>query len=69
MRRIVSLLLSFAMLFALTACGKSAASEKQKETQPAVQKTDEQSETSQNGTEAETEKQQDCRAYRTRGYV
>lgn len=62
MRRIVSLLLSFMMIFALAACGQSAASEKQEEIQPAVQKTDEQPETSQNGTEAEkaeTEKQPD----------
>jgi len=53
MKRTVSLLLSFVMVFVLTACGQSAASEKQKETQPAVQKTDEQSETSQSGAEAE----------------
>lgn len=62
MRRTVSLLLSFAMFFALTACGQSAASEKQKEIQPAVQKTDEQSETSQSVVEAEkqeTEEQPD----------
>ncbi|MDE6386613.1 MAG: flavodoxin [Lachnospiraceae bacterium] len=41
MRRIVRLLLSFVMIFALAACGQSAASEKQEEIQPAVQKTDE----------------------------
>ncbi|MDE6845424.1 MAG: flavodoxin [Lachnospiraceae bacterium] len=52
MRRTVSLLLSFAMVFALTACDKSAVSEKQVEVQPFVQKTEERSETSQNGTEA-----------------
>lgn len=60
MRRIVSLLLSFVMIFALTACGQSAASEKQEEIQSAVQKTDEQSETPQNGAaaeQAETEEQ------------
>ena len=53
MRRIVSLLLSFVMIFALAACGQSAASEKQEEIQPAVQKTDEQPETTQNGAAAE----------------
>lgn len=40
MRRIVSLLLSFFIIFA-TACSQSAASEKQEVTQPAVQKTEE----------------------------
>lgn len=60
MRKIVSLLLSFVMIFALTACGQSAASEKQEEIQSAVQKTEEQSETPQNGAaaeQAETEEQ------------
>ena len=62
MRKIVSLLLSFGMIFALAACGQSAASEKQEEIQSVVQKTDEQSEAPQNGatveqseTEMETE--------------
>ena len=41
MRRTVSLLLSFAIILALTACGQSAASEKQEEIQSAVPKTDE----------------------------
>lgn len=58
MRRTVSLLLSFVIIFALTACGQSAASEKREETQPAVQKTEEQFETSQNGAGAEAEKQE-----------
>lgn len=61
MRRIVILLLSFVMIFALTACGQSAASEKQEEIQSAVQKTEEQSETPQNGAaaeQAETEEQE-----------
>lgn len=53
MRRIVSLFLSFVIIFALTACSQSAASEKQEETQPAVHKTEEQSETSHNVAEAE----------------
>ena len=53
MRKIVSLLLSFGMMFALAACGQSAASEKQEEIQSAVQKTDEQSETPQNGAAVE----------------
>ncbi|MDE7322797.1 MAG: flavodoxin [Lachnospiraceae bacterium] len=60
MRRIVSLLLSFAMIFALAACGQSAASEKQEKIQSAVQKTDEQSEALQNGAaveQSETEEQ------------
>ena len=60
MRKIVSLLLSFGMIFALAACGQSAASEKQEEIQSAVQKTEEQSETPQNGAaaeQAETEEQ------------
>lgn len=56
MRRIVSLLLSFAMFFVLTACGQSEASKKQKEIQPVAQKTDEQPEISQNG--AEVKKQE-----------
>ena len=56
MRRIVSLLLSFFIIFALTACSQSAASEKQEVTQPAVQKTEEPPETSQNMTEAEKQK-------------
>lgn len=53
MKKIVSLLLSFGMIFALAACGQSAASEKQEEIQSAVQKTDEQSEAPQNGAAAE----------------
>ena len=60
MRRIVILLFSFGMIIALAACGQSAASEKQEEIQSAVQKTDEQSETPQNGAaaeQAETEEQ------------
>jgi len=60
MRKIVSLLLSFGMIFALAACGQSAASEKQEEIQSAVQKTDEQPETPQNGAaveQSETEEQ------------
>ena len=60
MRKIVSLLLSFGMIFALAACGQSAASEKQEEVQSAVQKTDEQSDTPQNGAaveQSETEEQ------------
>lgn len=56
MRRIVSLLLSFFIILALTACSQSAASEKQEVTQPAVQKTEEPPETSQNMTEAEKQK-------------
>ena len=56
MRRIVSLLLSFVIIFALTACSQSAASEKHEVTQPAVQKTDEPLEASQNVTEAEKQK-------------
>ena len=56
MRRIVSLLLSFVIIFALTACSQSAASEKQEVTQHAVQKTEELPETSQNVTEAEKQK-------------
>lgn len=55
MRRIVSLFLSFVIIFALTACSQSAASEKQEETQPAVQKTEEQSEISHNVVEYVTE--------------
>ena len=60
MRRIVILLFSFGMIIALAACGQSAASEKQEEIQSAVQKTDEQSKASQNGTaveQSETEEQ------------
>ena len=60
MRKIVSLLLSFGMIFALAACGQSAVSEKQEEIQSAVQKTDEQPETPQNGAaveQSETEEQ------------
>ena len=60
MRKIVSLLLSFGMIFALAACGQSAASEKQEEIQSAVQKTEEQSEAPQNGAaveQSETEEQ------------
>ena len=53
MKKIVSLLLSFGMIFALAACGQSAASEKQEEIQSVVQKTDEQSEAPQNGATAE----------------
>ena len=56
MRRMVSLLLSFFIIFALTACSQSAASEKQEVTQPVVQKTEEPPETSQNMTEAEKQK-------------
>lgn len=56
MRKIVSLLLSFGMIFALAACGQSAASEKQEEIQSAVQKTDEQSETPQNEAAVEQSK-------------
>ena len=61
MRRIVILLFSFGMIIALAACGQSAASEKQEEIQSAVQKTEEQSETPQNGAaaeQAETEEQE-----------
>ena len=60
MRKIVSLLFSFGMIFVLAACGQSAASEKREEIQSAVQKTDEQSETPQNGAaveQSETEEQ------------
>ena len=53
MRRIVILLFSFGMIIALAACGQSAASEKQEEIQSAVQKTDEQSDTPQNGAAVE----------------
>ncbi|MDE7185157.1 MAG: flavodoxin [Lachnospiraceae bacterium] len=59
MRRIVGLLLPFVIIFTLAACGQSAASEKQEEIQTAVQKTDEPSETSQNGAAAETEEMPD----------
>ena len=45
MRRIVSLLLSFMMIFALAACGQSAASEKQEEIQPDTETETELSET------------------------
>ena len=60
MRRIVILLFSFGMIIALAACGQSAASEKQEKIQSVVQKTDEQSEASQNGAtveQSETEEQ------------
>ena len=60
MKKIVSLLLSFGMILALAACGQSAASEKQEKIQSVVQKTDEQSEASQNGAtveQSETEEQ------------
>ena len=60
MRRIVILLFSFGMIIALAACGQSAASEKQEKIQSAVQKTDEQPETPQNGAaveQSETEEQ------------
>lgn len=53
MRKIVSLLLSFMMVFVLVACGQSTATEKQGEIQSAVQKTDEQSEAPQNGVAVE----------------
>ena len=53
MKKIISLLLSFSMIFVLTACGQSAASENQEEIQASTQKVEEQSETSQNGVEAE----------------
>ncbi|MDE6054548.1 MAG: flavodoxin [Lachnospiraceae bacterium] len=62
MRRTVSLLLSYVIVFVLTACGQFTESEKQEEIQPAVQKTDKQSGTLQNGTEKEkyeTEEQSD----------
>ena len=52
MKKIISLLLSFSMIFVLTACGQSA-SENQEEIQASTQKVEEQSETSQNGVEAE----------------
>ena len=58
MRRIVSLLLFFGLIFTLSACGQSAISEKREETQPVVQKTEERPETSQNGAGAEAEKQE-----------
>ena len=53
MKKIISLLLSFSMIFVLTACGQSAASENQEEIHASTQKVEEQSETSQNGVEAE----------------
>ena len=53
MKRIGSLLLSFVMIFVMAACGQSTVSETQEEMQSSVQKTDEQSEASQNGAEAE----------------
>lgn len=56
MRRTICLLLSFVLIFALTACGQSAVSEKQEVAQSATQKTEEQSETSQNGAGMEAEK-------------
>lgn len=55
MRRIVCLLLSFVLSFALTACGQSAGTEMQGEMRPAVQKTDEQSEVPQDRVEAENQ--------------
>lgn len=58
MRRTVSLLLSFVIIFALTACGQSAVSEKREAAQSATQKTEKQSETSQNGAGMEAEKQE-----------
>lgn len=58
MRRTVSLLFSFILIFALTACGQSAISEKQEVAQSATQKTEEQPETSQNGAGIEAEKQE-----------
>ncbi|MDE7203260.1 MAG: flavodoxin [Lachnospiraceae bacterium] len=60
MRRTISLLLSFTMIFVLAACGRSVATEEQEEMKSAVQKTEESSETSQIVTEEkkqETEKQ------------
>lgn len=56
MKRIFSLLLSFVLVFALTACGQPVVSEKQEVIQPAVQKIEEQSETSHNVAEAEKQK-------------
>lgn len=38
MKKIISLLLSFSMIFVLTACGQSAASENQEEIQASTQK-------------------------------
>lgn len=58
MRRTICLLFSFVLIFALTACGQSAVSEKQEAAQSATQKTEEQHETSQNGAGIETEKQE-----------
>lgn len=58
MRRTVSLLLSFVMIFALVACDQPAVSERQDDIQPATQKTEEQSEASQNGAGAEAETQE-----------
>ncbi len=54
MRKTVSLVLSFAMILALTACGQSAESGKQEQLQPAAQKTEEQPETSRDGAEVGT---------------
>ena len=59
MRKIVSLLLPFGMIFALAACGQSAVSEKQEEIQSAVQKTEEQSEAPQNGAAVEQSETED----------
>lgn len=53
MRRTISLLLSFTMIFALAACGRSVSTERQEEMQSAAQKTEELSELSQTVTEAE----------------
>ena len=58
MRRNISLLLSFIIIFTLAACGQSDASEKREETQSVVQKTEEPFKTSQNGAGAEAEKQE-----------
>lgn len=57
MRRTICLLFSFVLIVALTACGQSAVSEKREAAQSAAQKTEEQSETSQNGAGMEAEKQ------------
>ena len=55
MKGTVSLLLSFAMAFVLTACSQFTASEQQEKIPPAVQKTEESSETSQNKVEVESQ--------------
>lgn len=60
MRRTISLLLSFAMIFILAACGRSVSTERQEEMQSASKKTEGSSELSQIVTEEkkqETEKQ------------